>query len=134
MSNSYKFLAHEAFQKKIKDFLTSHPKNKKSLFTNLERARSNPFSGKPMHSLPRKFRQKVYRLWIGGATDFRFIYYVDKKNLIVLGIYLTLEHRAKFSYDKGDWLETLENIVSDLEGQCFDKFAVMNTEAALKQL
>lgn len=133
MSNSYKFLAHETFQQKIKDFIETHPKHKKSLFANLERARSNPFSGKPLHSLPKKLRQKVYRLWIGGVTDFRFIYYVDRTNSFVLGIYLTLEPRAKFSYDKGDWIESLENIVSDLESQCHDKFAIMNTEEAAKQ-
>jgi len=132
LSSSYRFLAHEAFRENLKDFLTNHPKHKKSLFANLERARSNPFSGKPMHSLPKKLRQKVYRLRIGGPGGFRFIYYVDKKNSYVLGIYLTLEPRAKFSYDQEDWIVVLESIVSDLEGQHFDNFAIMNTEAAVK--
>jgi len=57
---------------------------------------------------------------------------VDKKNSYVLGIYLTLEPRAKFSYDQEDWIVVLESIVSDLEGQHFDNFAIMNTEAAVK--
>ena len=132
MSSSFKFLAHDNFQKNVRDFLEKHPEHKKSLFANLERARSNPFSGKPMHSLPKKLRQKVFRLWIGGASDFRFIYFVNKGQSSVFGIYLTLIPRAKFSYNKEDWLEALEQIVDDFEKQKYDKFAQMDTEKAAK--
>lgn len=132
MSNSYRFLAHEIFQKNIKDFLGRYPEFKRSLFTNLEKARSNPFSGKSMHSLPKKFRQKVFRLWIGGPKDFRFIYYVDSKSLSVLGIYITLVPKSEFSYDKIDWLNNIETIVADLENKKYNKFAIMKTEEAIK--
>ena len=130
MSNSYKFLAHEIFQENIKNFVASHKEHQKSLYANLERARSNPTSGKAMHSLPKKFRQKVFRLWIGGAEDFRLIYYVNKEKLAVIGIYLTLEPRQQFSYEKGDWLEVLERIVEDMERNKVDSFAVMDTKKA----
>jgi len=87
-----------------------------------------------MHYLPKKRRQKVFRLWIGGAKDFRFIYYIDRKSLSVLGIYITLEPKSKFSYDKGDWWDNIETIVSDLENKNYNKFAVLKTEEAVKKL
>ena len=132
MSNSYNFVAHEIFEENIRDFLKRYENFKKSLFTNLEKARSNPFSGKAMHSLPPKFRQKVFRLWIGDSGDFRLIYYVNKDSFSVLGIYITLESRANFSYEKSDWLDRLQIIVDDLGNA--DKFAILNTEEAVKKL
>jgi len=87
-----------------------------------------------MHSLKEKLRQKVYRLWIGGPKDFRFIYYVDKKNYCVLGIYVTLIPRPEFSYDNDEWLDNLENIVGDLEKQDYDKFEKLNTGRAAKSI
>lgn len=134
MSSSFKFLAHDIFQKNVRDFLEKYQEHKKSLFANLERARSSPFSGKPMHSLPKKLRQKVFRLWVGGASDFRFIYFVNKKQSSVFGIYLTLIPRAKFSYDNEDWIEALEQVVDDLENQKYDQFSQMDTEKAAKSL
>lgn len=87
-----------------------------------------------MHSLPKKLRQKVFRLRIGGPKDFRLIYYVDKNNKLVVGIFISILPRPKFSYDKGDWLITLEAISKDLEGQKWDNFSILNTEAAVENL
>ena len=134
MPNSFKFLAHEIFKENIEDFFEKHPAFRKSLITNLEKARSNPFSGKAMHSLPKKLRQKVFRLWIGDANDFRFIYYVERQILFIVGIYLTLESRSNFSYDKSDWLERLGTIVVDLENENYNKFEILNTEEAVKKI
>jgi len=134
LPDSFRFLAHKTFRKNFEDFLKKHPTFTKSLFTNLEKARSNPFSGKPMHSLPKKLRQKVFRLWIGDANDFRFIYYVARQTLSVVGIYLTLEPRSKFSYDKSDWLGRLETIVVDLENENYNEFEILNTEEAVKKI
>ena len=80
-----------------------------------------------MHSLPRKLRQKVYRLWIGGPEDFRFIYYVDQKQKLVLGVYISLVPKAQFSYDKTDWDEILTEIMTDLEKGDMNKFVEMKT-------
>ena len=131
MSSSFKFLAHQSFQENIKDFLSNNPKSQKALFVNLEKSRSNPFSGKPMHSLPKKLRQKVFRLWVGGPGDFRFIYYVGKEKSYVLGIYVSVVPRSEFSYEKSDWFEIMESIVEDLENENYDKFAQMNTQGAV---
>lgn len=127
MSSFFRFLAHDAFLRHLNDFREKHPSFEKSLLANLKKAQSNPFSGKPMHSLPKKLRQKVYRRWIGGPEDFRFIYYVDRKQRVVLGIYLSLEPKARFSYDKCDWDNILGAIVADLENRNMDRFAVMKT-------
>ena len=132
MSSSYKFFAHEIFDENIREFFKRYENFQKALLTNLEIARSNPFSGKAMHSLPPKFRQKVFRLWIGDREDFRFIYYVNKDSCSVLGIYVTLEPRANFSYEKSDWLDRLQMIVDDLGNP--EKFAILNTEGAVKKL
>lgn len=80
-----------------------------------------------MHSLPKKLRHKVYRLWIGGPEDFRFIYYVDQKQQLVLGVHISLVPKAQFSYDKVDWDEILAPIMRDLEKGDMDKFAHMTT-------
>jgi len=131
LSASYKFIAHKSFQENLRAFLERYPEQKASLFANLERARSEPFSGKAMHSLPKKLRQKVFRLWIGGGSGFRLIYYVDRKNGFILGIHLTLEPRAKFSYEKSDWMDTLESVLNDLENSEMDNFLFLNTEKIL---
>lgn len=110
-----------------------YPEQKASLFANLERARSEPFSGKAMHSLPKKLRQKVFRLRIGGRTGFRLIYYVHKKKSLILGIYLTVEPRAKFSYEKSDWMDALESVSSDFENNEMGNFLFLNTEKTVSE-
>jgi hypothetical protein len=112
--------------------LKINPSFKKALIINLEKSRSNPFSGKAMHSLPKTLRQKVFQLWIGGKDDFRFIYYVDRNSESVMGIYITTVPRANFSYEQGDWLEILNDVVTDQEEGRMDNFFEMNTEAAAK--
>ena len=84
-----------------------------------------------MHSLPKKLRQKAFRLWVGGPGDFRFIYYVNKEKSYVLGIYVSVVPRSEFSYEKSDWFEIMESIVEDLENENYDKFAQMNTQGAV---
>lgn len=73
-------------------------------------------------------------MWIGGPRNFRFIYYVHKETSSVLGIYITLEPRAKFSYDSDDWLENLKAIVADLQNEESEKFAELKTQEAVRSL
>jgi len=127
LSSSFKFLAHDSFLRNLKEFRQKYSKFEKSLLANLQRAQSEPFSGKALHSLPKKLRQKIYRLWIGGPEDFRFIYYVDQRQELVLGVYISLVPRAQFSYDEVNWDEILTEIIDDLDKGRMDKFAHMKT-------
>ena len=87
-----------------------------------------------MHSLPKKLKQKVFRLWIGGRKDFRFIYYVDKNNFYILGIFVTLQSRASFSYETSNWLDRVETIVTDFEDEQYGKFSIIDTEKEIRKL
>lgn len=134
MSVSYKFLSHELFQKNINKFRNENPKSEKALFIALEKARSNPFAGKPLHTLPRDLQQKVFRLWVGGRSGFRLIYYVNREKAYVMGIYLSTVGRSKFDWEKSPWLEITQKILKDYSAGRYEKFAILDTETAAKSV
>ncbi len=134
MSVSYKFLAHKLFQENINQFRNANPRSEKALLVVLERARSNPFSGKPLRTLPKDLQQKVFRLWIGGRSGFRLVYYVDREKGYIMGIYLSTVVRSKFDWEKSPWLKITWRILRDYSAGRYEKFAILDTETAAKSL
>jgi len=95
-----------------------------SLLTQIRKARNDPFrAGKAMRDIPiKKLQGRIYRLHVKGRRGFRFIYLVDHRQQIVMGIFVSSEVKAKFDYEKVPWEEYAAEIYEDLVSGNMEKF------------
>ena len=76
-----------------------------------------------MHAIPiKKLQGRIYRLHVRGRRGFRFIYLVDHRQQIVMGIFVSSELKAKFDYEKVPWEEYAAEIYKDLIEGNTEKF------------
>jgi len=76
-----------------------------------------------MHDIPiKKLQGRIYRLHVRGRRGFRFIYLVDHKQQIVMGIFVSSEVKAKFDYEKVPWDEYAAEIYGDLVSGNMEEF------------
>jgi len=76
-----------------------------------------------MHDIPiKKLQGRIYRLHVKGRRGFRFIYLVDRNQQVVLGVFVSLEVKAKFDYEKVPWEEYASEIYEDLVSGNTEKF------------
>ncbi len=76
-----------------------------------------------MHDIPiKKLQGCIYRLHVRGRKGFRFIYLVDHRKQIVMGIFVSSEVKAKFDYEKVPWEEYAAEIYEDLVKGNMEKF------------
>lgn len=70
----------------------------------------------------KKLQGRIYRLHVRGRRGFRFIYLVDRNQQVVLGVFVSLEVKAKFDYEKVPWEEYASEIYEDLVSGNTEKF------------
>jgi hypothetical protein len=118
-----RFLVHDTFIERYICFQAEHPDAASSLQTQLKKSKEAPTSGSPLRriSVP-SLQGKLYKLWVGGGSGFRYVYYYHPGKSVVLPIFLSNEPRADFDWDTAPFQHIGERIVSDLLCGNFDKF------------
>jgi len=125
--DEYTFLVHDNFAYHLKKFLNvASQKSELKLIEQCCRCRSHPSAGKRMHlGSTELFGGFIYNLRIGGRKGYRFIYYANSAQRVVLGIYISTEVRNKFDYKKYDWNSIISPILSDFVSQNYDAFQTL---------
>jgi hypothetical protein len=112
----FRFLAHDAFDDQCVEFLLTHPELSEQLATQLKKSVASPDSGRCLHEIPLAALQgKLFRLWVGGPQDYRYIYLFDSKPGVVVPVYISQVPRKKFDWDVGRFLQDASQIADDLE-------------------
>jgi hypothetical protein len=125
--NEYVFLVHKNFAHHLKKFInTTSEKSQTKLIEQFCKCRTNPLAGKRLHlGKTELFGGFIYNLRIGGKKGYRFIYYANPKQHMVIGIYISTEVRRKFDYKKYDWNAIVDPILTDYVSQNYDAFQTL---------
>ncbi len=122
---SYRLLRHERFHAQIEAFRQRFPKDENALLTALVKSRDDPTGpgAEPLTGIKTLALQGLlYRLHVGSGRGQRYIYLVQNKLEIVLGIYVSLELKSKFKYDLPAIESIATEIMEDWIGKRYDKF------------
>ena len=94
------------------------------MISQIKKAQNDPFkAGKTMHDVPiKKLQGRIYRLHVKGRRGFRFIYLVDRRRQIVMGIFVSTEVKSKFDYEQVPWEEYAAEIYEDLVNGKIENF------------
>lgn len=124
MPQKFRFLVHRCFQEQLDKFVEINLDAWSSLKTQMKKAKSDPFrAGKAMRDIPiSRLQGRIYRLHVRGPGGFRFIYLVDNSRKLVMGIFVSLEVKANFDYEKVPWEEYASEIYEDIVNGNIEKF------------
>lgn len=124
MPSRYRFLVHDVFQKQLDDFLEANQEAWSSLLTQIKKTIDNPLSaGRMMHDVPaKKLQGKIHRLHVKGRRGFRFIYIVEPRSSVVVGVFVSTERRSKFDYSDVPWERIASDIYEDLTQSKWERF------------
>jgi len=76
-----------------------------------------------MRDIPiKKLQGRIYRLHVKGRRGFRFIYLVEHKQKLVMGVFVSSEIKAKFDYSTVPWLEYATAIYEDIVNRKYENF------------
>lgn len=125
MPSAFKFLVHETFQKQLDAFLQENPEAWSSLITQIKKTITDPFNaGRLMHDVPaKKLQGNIRRLRVKGRKGFRFIFIVEPRAKVVLGVFVSTEQRSRFDYADVPWEQIASEIYEDLVNSRWEKFS-----------
>lgn len=115
MTKPYRFLVHRIFKEQVELFLDQNISYWNSFVDQCRKACSDPFkAGSPFGRVSHEaLRGRIYRLWVGGPSRYRFFYLVDQATETILPIFLSIESRGRINYSKIPWKEYANEIYSD---------------------
>ena len=115
MQSQYSFLVHKTFLKQSEAFADRNFKHWNAFRTKCRQACLDPTNaGEILHGivLP-QLKGKVYKCWVGGRREFRFVYLFHSGCKVVLPVLITLELRSNIDWDKLPWQEYADAIYTD---------------------
>lgn len=127
MIHSYNLLFHFSFISQSKEVLNQYPITKqkqvdRQIATALHEIQGNPSSFKALQYITDPcLIGKIRRCYVGGNNGHRLLYLYPQNSLNIVPVYISLETRNKFDYDKVEW-EEIAKIYDDYINKRYDKF------------
>lgn len=128
MADSCSLLIHKIFKNQPSKLINKHPKSKQGLIkkqieTTLKEIQANPCYGKTMRDVtsPRLIG-KIRRAYIGGREDYRLIYIYPHGKPYVVPVFISLERKPRFNYNKVPWEQIANKIFEDYTNKNYSAF------------